>query len=75
MRILILSTHLNTGGISRYILTLTQGLQHDGHHVHVVTAGGDMVGELLQTGANHLVLNIKTKSELDLKIYLALRPL
>lgn len=75
MNILFLSTHLNTGGITSYLFTMTKGLLHRGHQVHVVSSGGNMEKEFLSIGAKLLTLNIRTKSELDPKIYLALKPL
>ena len=72
MNILILTTHFNTGGITSYILTLTKGLQEKGHKVYVTTSGGNLVEELLTTGAEHREVNIRTKSELNPKIYFAL---
>src|SRR3989338_3271342 len=71
MNILILSTHLNTGGISSYIVTLAKGLKRQGHHVFVATSGGDRVEELKKDGIEHVQLNIRTKSELNPKIYFA----
>ena len=70
MNILFLSTHLNTGGISSYILTLSKELLRDkSHNVYVITSGGDKVSELISYGAKHTALNIRTKSELSCKIY------
>ncbi len=72
MRILFLSTHFNTGGITSYLLTLSQGLVDHGHQVYVATSGGDCVSELERFGAKHIPINIRTKSELSPKLYLAL---
>ena len=75
MKILFLTTHLNSGGITSYLYSLTKGLVRRGHHVSVVTSGGDMEISFEEIGAEVINLNIKTKSELSLKIYFALRPL
>ncbi len=75
MNILILSTHLNTGGISQYILLLAKGLKKENHNIYVVTAGGNLVDSLTAAGAVHVTCNIKTKSELNPKIYFALKNL
>jgi len=72
MNILILSTHLNTGGISSYIMTLAKGLNRQNHCVFVATSGGDRVEELKKYGAEHIELNIRTKSELNPKIYFSI---
>jgi len=63
------------GGITRYLLTLAKGLRRLGHEVHLASGGGDMIPQFEALGAKHLLLSIRTKSELDPKIYLALRPL
>ncbi len=72
MRILFLTTHFNSGGITRYILTLGKGLVDHGHQVSVVSCGGDCVDQCRDAGIVHHTFNICTKSELNPKIYLAL---
>jgi len=72
VNILFLTTHLNTGGITTYLLTMAEGLVRRGHHVHVVSSGGNMERDFTVVGVRILVLNIKTKSELNPKIYFAL---
>ena len=69
MNILILSTHFNTGGITSYILSIAKGLVQKGHRVYVVTSGGDRVNDLMELGAQHIAVDLKTKSELSYKIY------
>lgn len=75
MNILFLSTHLNTGGITSYLFTLSKGLIKRGHAVHCASSGGNMEKEFLSAGVKIMDLNIRTKSELDPRIYLALKPL
>jgi len=75
VNILFLSTHLNAGGITSYLFTLANGLIKRGHSVHVATSGGNMEEEFLSAKAKLVNLNIRTKSELDPRIYLALKPL
>ncbi len=72
MKTLFLSTHLNAGGITSYMLTMAKGLIQCGHHVHVATSGGNMEKEFLNAGVKLLTINIRTKSELSLKIYFSL---
>ena len=69
MKILILTTHFNTGGITSYVLSIAKGLVQKGHEVCVVTSGGDREDDLRSLGAQHIKLDIKTKSELSYKIY------
>lgn len=75
MNILFLSTHLNSGGITSYLLTLTKGFLKKGHVVNLVTSGGNMEEEFKRLGARVFIFNIRTKSELDPRIYFALKPL
>jgi len=72
MRILQLATHLNAGGVARYIVSLSRHLTLRGHKVSVASSGGDMEGELEEAGIPHLKLDIRTKSELSPRIPLAL---
>ncbi len=71
MKILLLTTHLNLGGIGVYVLSLAKGLAQRGHKVFVASAGGDLVAPLESCGVNHITINIKTKSELGPKVILA----
>ena len=44
-RILHITTYLNIGGISSYLLTLCQGLQALGDECHVASFGGELEEE------------------------------
>lgn len=68
MKILHLATHLNIGGISRYVTTLAKALKEEGHTVFVASSGGELERVLSENGIKHIYLNIKTKSELSPKI-------
>lgn len=72
MNILLLATHCNTGGITSYLLTLARGLIQKGHRVCVVTSGGDREEELTRIGAEHIRLDIRTKSEASYKVFVHL---
>lgn len=72
MNVLFLTTHLNTGGITSYLLTLSKGMIERGVRVHIASSGGDMAAEFSALGVHLLSLNIRTKSELDPRIYYAL---
>lgn len=69
MNVLFLTTHLNTGGITSYLLTLSKGMIERGVRVHIASSGGDMADEFSALGVHILNLNIRTKSELDPRIY------
>lgn len=72
MNILLLSTHLNIGGIARYTVNLAKNLKRRGHKVVVSSSGGDMIEELVKEEISHIELDIKTKSELNPKLLYAL---
>jgi glycosyltransferase involved in cell wall biosynthesis len=79
MNILILTTHLNPGGLSRYVLNLAKGLTRKNHKVWVASSGGEWLTKL-NTGStvNHKLIPIKTKSICSPKIlfsFLSLRKL
>lgn len=72
MKVLHLTTHLNRGGISNYILSAGSLLIQRGHRVFVGSSGGEMEGEFKEKGFVLKNFPIRTKSELSPKIYLAL---
>ncbi len=71
MNVLILTTHLNKGGITQYVFTIAKGLVHRGHKVFLATSGGELEDEIKKVGVELIALNIRTKSLLSPKIYLA----
>lgn len=72
LKILHLTTHLNVGGITSYILTLGKALSKNGHRCAVLSAGGSQVEELTFAGIPSLTYPIRTKSILNPKLYMAL---
>ncbi|MCM8798401.1 MAG: glycosyltransferase family 4 protein [Candidatus Omnitrophica bacterium] len=75
MKIIILSNHLNSGGITTYVLSLAKGLSERGHRVKVVSRGGERLGDLGKWGVEHIFLDLFTKSEISPKIFRAKRKL
>jgi len=72
MRILLLTTHLNIGGISTYTVSLAKALKLKGHEVHVASSGGMLAPELEAAGISHINADISTKSELSPKVFRAI---
>jgi len=68
MKILLLTTHLNFGGISSYTFSLAKALTKRGHDVSCASAGGEMIGQLQKNAIEHIYIPIKTKSELSPRI-------
>lgn len=62
MNVLILTNHLNIGGITRYVLNLSYGLRKRGHNVFVGSLAGGGEKFLRENGIGFLELPLKTKS-------------
>ncbi|MBI4309297.1 MAG: glycosyltransferase family 4 protein [Candidatus Omnitrophica bacterium] len=72
MKILLMANHLNTGGISTYLLNLSRGLARKGHQVWVACGDGNCVELLKRNGVHHVRMDIRVKSEAHPKIFFAL---
>ena len=72
MNILILTNHLNIGGITRYVLNLAAGLKENGHNVFVgASARGQRQNILEKKNISFLELPLETKSILSPRLMLA----
>ncbi len=72
MNILLLTTHLNSGGITSYLLTLCRQLVRQDNRAWIVSSGGNREEEFVKAKAEVLTIPIRTKSELSPQIYFAL---
>lgn len=72
MNILLITTHLNYGGITSYIKSLAKGLKNKGHNIFVASSGGDCLEFLKDLGLEHILIPIRTKSEISPKVFLSL---
>lgn len=68
MNILYICNHLNTGGITSYLLTLASGLRKMGHNIYIASSGGVKLPQFIAEGINFIPIPIKTKQEADLRI-------
>ena len=66
---------LHAGGVERSTLEIASALVRQGHRALVVSAGGRLVQPLLDSGAEHLTLDIGRKSLLTLRHMPTLRQL
>ncbi|HOW42070.1 MAG TPA: glycosyltransferase family 4 protein [Candidatus Omnitrophota bacterium] len=66
MNILYVTTHLNIGGITSYILTLAKGFKKRGHAVYIASSGGECLPKFTDEGIVHIPIPIRTKSEAHL---------
>jgi glycosyltransferase involved in cell wall biosynthesis len=69
---MLVANHLNVGGISSYVATLSRGLAQSGHRVIVVTSGGELVPGLESPGIRHVPMNLGIKSEIHPLLFLNL---
>ncbi len=74
MKVLLLTTHLDTGGISVYVVSLARGLKRQGHDPLVLSNGGWMEKRLTEEGVPHIVVSCRTSSELNPKLWLKVFP-
>jgi len=72
MKILLLTTHLNIGGIGTYTVGLAKALKLNGNDVFVASSGGVLVPALAAAGVSHIKINMLTKSELSPKVFRAI---
>jgi glycosyltransferase involved in cell wall biosynthesis len=72
MRVLILTNHLNPGGITRYVFNLSEGLVRQGHRVTVASSGGSWQGRLSEAGARCLRMPLDAKSMISPKLLISL---
>jgi glycosyltransferase involved in cell wall biosynthesis len=70
MKVLILTTHLNPGGISRYVINLAKGLKERGVCVWVACSKGRWVDKLSERGIGYKFIPINTKSILSPKVFI-----
>jgi glycosyltransferase involved in cell wall biosynthesis len=68
MNILYISNHLNTGGITSYLLTLAAGMRKKGHRVYVASSGGEWLPRFIEEDLNTIPIPIRTKKEISPKI-------
>lgn len=65
MKILLLTSHLNYGGISSYAFFLAKTLTKLGHDVFFSSAAGDLIGQLKKNDVKFIHMPSHIKSELN----------
>ncbi|MCM8823326.1 MAG: glycosyltransferase family 4 protein [Candidatus Omnitrophica bacterium] len=71
MRIVILTSHLRVGGITRHVIDLAKGLFKN-NKVWVVCSGGEGKRELDKAGIDFKYIPLNTKSILSIKVFYSL---
>ena len=74
MKVLLLTTHLDMGGIPVYLVNLALGLKEHGHHPVILSSGGSLERRLVQEGIPHHRIDCRTSSELNPKLWLRAWP-
>ncbi len=69
MKVLQLTTHLNIGGISTYVVNLARKLKEHGAEVLVATSGGVLESRIEADGIEWIHVPIKTKNEVHPKVF------
>jgi glycosyltransferase involved in cell wall biosynthesis len=64
---------LDAGGVERGTLEIARALVERGHHSIVVSAGGQLVADLIKQGSEHITMPIGRKSPLTLRYIFQLR--
>lgn len=75
LTVLQLLPALESGGVERSTLEIADALVRAGHRALVMSAGGRLLPALLDTGAEHITLDIGRKSPMTLRHVRALRAL
>ena len=74
MKIFLLTTHLEMGGIPVYVVDLARGLKRRGHEPVVFSSGGALQRRLAEAGIRHVRIPCRTSSELNPKLWLRAFP-
>ncbi|HYY87209.1 MAG TPA: glycosyltransferase family 4 protein [Chloroflexota bacterium] len=64
MRILLAAKTMSVGGLERIVVALARELRRRGHGVWVVSSGGELVAELVRSGATHVFAPLDLTSPL-----------
>lgn len=75
MRILHLTSHLNVGGITSYVLSLSKALRQRGHDILVASDGGQLASEVSDGEMTHWSVPLHTSMEFSPQIWAATRTL
>ncbi len=75
MNILHLASHLNAGGVSRYVLSVSRELRARGHRVIIASGGGLWEAQATAAGMEHWALPLHTSVEFSPQVFAAGRRL
>ena len=75
MRVLQVTSHLNIGGITQYVLALSQQLGDRGHGVTIAADGGQAEPQVGAVGATHWRLPLHTSAEFSPQVFRGIQQL
>ena len=75
MRILHITSHLNVGGVTSSVLSLSRALAERGHRVIIASGGGQLEAEAAARGLTSWRLPLRTSVEFSLRVFSAGRQL
>jgi len=75
MKILHVTSHLNIGGVTRSVLSLSEALAARGHRVLVAADGGALAAQLPVLGLTHWPVPLHTSAEFSPRVFSAFRRL
>ena len=75
MRILHITSHLNVGGITRYILSLSKQQVAHGHRVVIASGGGSLEDQAKEIGVRSWRLPLHTSAEFSIPVFWGIREL
>ena len=64
MKILLLATHLDIGGVGIYTLSLALSLKEAGHDIIVASSGGQLTEGLQKAGIKHVHIPVNTSADI-----------
>ena len=68
MKVLLLTNHLNIGGVASYTVNLAKALKDKGLEVVIASRGGELLENVKKEGIHHIEINVKTKFEFNPKL-------
>src|SRR3989338_7549865 len=75
MRILHVTSHLNIGGVTSYVLSLSKTLAQRGHRIIVASGGGQLEDRVNALGGTHWRAPLSTSVEFSPQVFAASRTL
>ena len=71
MKILLLATHLNLGGIGIYTTSLAVQLKALGNEVIIASSGGELAEDIKQKGITHIDIPVNTSADIGFHTFIS----